>query len=157
MEEMYPSFYGISILEIIVLIVCLVMLYVPLVFYLRTIQNTLLEVSVEHRRMKPNLVWLQLIPFFGFIWQFIIVVKVADSLRIQFYYSKISLEEYQPGQGLGIGACIMFCVSIIPLIGFFTFFAAVVCWILYWIKINNYRKKLKESNLFDIGNNLIEY
>ena len=56
---------------------------VPFGFYLYTLQRTLSGIAPERRLMPPARVWLSLIPGFGFFWQFIIVARLADSLRAE--------------------------------------------------------------------------
>ena len=51
------------------------------VLFLLTQQNTLKAVRRENRLMQPGLVWLQLIPVVGQIWQFIVVLRIAKSIR----------------------------------------------------------------------------
>ncbi|GGA83584.1 hypothetical protein [Puia dinghuensis] len=50
------------------------------VLFLLTQQNTLKSVKAENRLMHPGLVWLQLIPLFGQLWQFFVVSKIAGSI-----------------------------------------------------------------------------
>ena len=59
----------------------------PAVFFLLTQQNTLKAIRRENRRLRPGLVWLQLIPIFNFCWMFVVVTRVADSL----YKENVSL------------------------------------------------------------------
>ncbi len=117
----------------------------PLIFYLLTLQNTLHEVSHENRRMQPGQVWLTLIPVFGIIWQFMVVNGIADSLRLEFQKRGIKADEDRPGSGIGIAFCILTCCSIIPFLGIFTAIAAFICWIIYWVKISNYKAELIHS------------
>src|SRR4051812_11441749 len=55
-----------------------------LIFYLLTLQKALSRVSPRNRLMEPGMVWLNLIPCFNIIWQFVIAVRVPDSLRNEF-------------------------------------------------------------------------
>ena len=50
--------------------VLLFALLVPAILFLLTQQNTLKTVRVENRMLPSGLVWLQLIPLFGQVWQF---------------------------------------------------------------------------------------
>ncbi len=51
---------------------------ITLIFYLASAQKTLHSVSPQNRIMKPGIVWLVLVPFFGYFWLF----KVTDALTI---------------------------------------------------------------------------
>ena len=136
---------GLGLPEIIILLFILAMAVVPAVFFLLTLQNTLKEVSIENRKMEPGMVWLMFIPLFGMVWQFIIVNRLADSLRDEFVKKNVRTSEARPGFAIGLTFCILFCCSIIPYLGLLTSIAGLVFWIIYWVKINGYREKLKQS------------
>lgn len=118
---------------------------IPLVFYLLTLQNTFSAISIENRKMQSGQVWLTLIPVFGLVWQFIIVDKLADSLKAEFIKKDIKVEEDRPGYSIGLIYCILFCCSIIPFVGIVTSIGGIVCWIIYWVKINEYKIKLQRQ------------
>ncbi len=130
--------------EIIILLIIPALFVIPLIFYLLTLQNTFNAISAENRKMQSGEVWLTLIPLFGLVWQFIIVNRLADSLKAEFDVKNIKVYEERPGVGIGIAYCILFCCSIIPFVNFLTGVAGIICWIIYWSKINNYRIKLKQ-------------
>jgi hypothetical protein len=52
-----------------------------LFFFLLAQHRILLAVRPDNRRLIPVLVWLQVIPLFGQIWQFFVVFRIAKSLR----------------------------------------------------------------------------
>ena len=114
-----------------------------MIFYLLTLQNTLKEVSPENQQMPPGQVWLALIPLFGIVWMFIVVNKIADSLRAEFAKRNVQVEEARPGYGIGLTYCILNCCGIIPLLGPLAGLGGFVCWIIYWVKISNYKRKLQ--------------
>ncbi|MCW3071580.1 MAG: hypothetical protein JWO44_1470 [Bacteroidetes bacterium] len=120
---------------------------IPMIFYLLTLQNTLNEVSPHNRQMPPGQVWLMLIPFFGMVWQFIVVNRIADSLRAECTERNIPMEEERPGASIGLAYCILFCCGIIPILGSLASIAGLVCWIIYWIRIAGYKTKLEQSRL----------
>jgi len=51
---------------------------------LRAQHGALAMVRPENRRLAPGLVWLQLIPLFNFVWIFIVVRRIADSLANEY-------------------------------------------------------------------------
>jgi hypothetical protein len=128
---------------IIILLIIAIPSIIPLTFYLLTLQRTLNAVSYENRKMQPRQVWLTFIPLFGLIWQFIIVNRIADSLKMEFALRNIEVDEERPGIRIGLAYCILFCCSLIPVLGYLTAIGGLVCWIIYWSKINDYRIKLK--------------
>lgn len=135
----------IGLTEIITILIGLGIVYIPRIFYLVTLQNTIKKVSVENQRIKPNQVWLALIPLFGIVWEFIIVSNVALSLKAEFNKRNINIVEEKPGYSVGLVYCILFCCSIIPVLGVFAGIGGFVCWIIYWVKINNYKTVLETT------------
>ena len=127
---------------VLILIVIGIML-VPAIFYLLTLQKALERCSIESRTTSPGSVWLLLIPLFNLVWLFIIVTKISESLHNEFTKRNIP-EDPQPGKSLGITYAVLVVCSIIPLLGILASLAALVCWILYWVKIAGYSKKLEQ-------------
>jgi hypothetical protein len=125
--------------------ISLLLMPLPLIFFLITLQNTFKEVKIENRRMQPGEVWLMLIPLFGLVWQFIIVNRLADSLKLEFTQRSIDINEFRPGYSIGLAYCVLFCCSIIPFLGFFTSIAGFICWIIYWVKISDFKNKLIQT------------
>lgn len=92
--------------------------------------------------MPPANVWLLFIPFFNIVWQFIVVDKIAQSIAAECARLNIAVTESKPTYGIGLAWNICNCISIIPIIGGL---AALVTFIIYWVKVAGY-KKLIEAN-----------
>jgi hypothetical protein len=137
--------------EFIILLVCFTILIflIPFIFYLITLQNTLKTISPENRKMAPANVWLLFIPFFNWIYQFIVVNNIADSIRAEALVKSVPLEESRPGASVGIAMCVLQICSIIPVFGTLASLGFIVCWIVYWVKINSYKKLLEQAVTFD--------
>jgi hypothetical protein len=83
-----------------------------------------------------------------------VVSKIAGSLQKQMSnHHQFSFENYEavertldekPTYGIGIAYCILLCCSIIPMLGGFAALAGIVCWIIYWVKLAGYKRKLYE-------------
>ena len=131
--------------ELLIILLILILSIIPLIFYLLTLQNTFNEISNQNRKMPSGQVWLTLIPLFGLVWQFIIVNRMSDSLKAEFVKRNIKVEEDRPGIGIGLAYCILYCCSIIPFLGILSGIAGLICWIIYWTKINGYKIKLQEN------------
>ena len=121
------------------------LILIPKIFYLITLQSTLKAISEENRKMPPNNVWLQLIPLFGIVWHFIIVKNMADSISAEASLKNIKIDEQKPAYNIGLAMCILDCFFIIPYLNFLTGVASLICFILYWIKINSYKVKIINS------------
>ncbi len=141
----------------------LVAVLIPAIFYLLTQQNTLKAIRPENRLMKPGLVWLQFIPFFGQVWQFIVVTKIAGSIKQQMesggedsilgIADAMSVDELRtkPTFNMGITYCTLNIVYILlnlltrgrtsTLVGLLAL-AGMVCWIIYWVQLAAWKKKL---------------
>lgn len=145
----------IGVIELFLVGAIIVLFIIPQIFFLLTLKKTFKEISAENRQMISGQVWLALIPLFGMIWQFFIIDKLALSLKDEFKKRNIVVNEDKPGYSIGLAYCILMICSLLPIIGFFTAVPAVVCWIIYWVKISNYKRELeatKEINLSNIGN-----
>jgi hypothetical protein len=121
--------------------VFLAIVLVVMVFYLLTLQKALNRCSPENRAMAPGMVWLQLIPVFGLVWQFFNVINIAKSLGAEFQKRGIA-EDPQPGKTLGLVTCILVCCGFIPFLGMLISIGTIICWIIYWVKIAGYSNKL---------------
>jgi len=133
------AFLGLSFIGLFFVVFAILIL--PTVFFLLTLQRALSKCSPANRTMSPGLVWLQIIPFFGFIWQFFVVFAVANSLGNEFAARRIP-EEPKPGQSLGLAMCITRVCTVIPFLGIFAAIASLVLWIIYWVKIAGFSRKL---------------
>ena len=142
---------NISLISSLLVVFVLLLLVIPRIFYILTLQSTFNAISIGNRKMPSNNVWLLLIPIFGIIWQFIVVKKLSDSIRTEANLRGIRISELQPGYGVGQAMCILECFFFIPFINFFTGVAGFICWILYWIKINEYKKILLAEDLMLFG------
>jgi hypothetical protein len=129
------------------------------IFFLVTQESTLNAIRPQNRSMGPGQVWLQLIPFFNLVWQFIVVSRIAESISREMSESEIfSFEEprhtvYEPGgekptYQIGIAYCVLYCIAVIPipLLKGLASLACIVCWIVYWVKLAGYKKRIQEKN-----------
>jgi predicted membrane channel-forming protein YqfA (hemolysin III family) len=123
-------------------LVAVAILLIPAIFYLLTLQKALNRCSPECRAMNPGMVWLMFIPLFNIVWHFFIVINVAKSLACEFQKRGIA-EEPMPGKTIGMVMCILACCGIIPILGILASLGGFVCWILYWVKIAGYSKKIE--------------
>lgn len=125
--------------EVLGYFVFVIIALLPTIFFLLTLQNTLKAIRGENRKMNPGEVWLMLIPFFGLIWLFIVVGRIADSIADECESRQIGLSDNRPTYNLGIAFGVCSLCSVIPMLGVFSAIAALVLWIIYWVKVNNYR------------------
>jgi hypothetical protein len=144
MENMnHPSLaHGISFVAIATAgLIAFAIILIPMIFYILTLQKALNRCAPENQAMQPGMVWLLLIPCFGIIWSFFVVINLAKSLGAEFQKRGLA-EEPEPGKMLGLIMCGLMVAAMIPFIGGLFGLGGLVCWILYWIKIAGYSAKL---------------
>lgn len=147
--------------------VVLIVYFVVMIFFLLTLHKLLKKCRSRNRAMEPGLVWLNLIPCFQLIWQFVTVVRVDETLQQEFRQRGLGRRGDSYGKGLGIAACTMGLVANVA--GNISSaidkakpeqadeFHALdyVCWILmvvtlilfvtYWFKMAGFSRRLSES------------
>ncbi|WP_118950247.1 DUF4328 domain-containing protein [Taibaiella helva] len=135
-NNLFPS--GLE--ALLVFLAVLILLVISFVLYLITLQNTLKAIQSENQRMPPGQVWLLFIPLFNLVWQFIVVSRVASSIQAE--QRARGVEYPDPSvNNIGLTYCILNCLGIIPFVGALARLAAMVCWIIHWVKVNAYRKQ----------------
>lgn len=112
---------------------------VAMVFFLLNLRDLLRQVREQDQAMKPNLVWLNLIPLFGYVWLIVTVIRVKDSVRAEF-----KSRGWAPRGDFGFGVGLAFAILNV-LSGILTFIPLVVCWIIYWIKTAELKRQMAET------------
>ncbi|MGH8372186.1 MAG: hypothetical protein ACRETO_05590 [Gammaproteobacteria bacterium] len=110
------------------------------ILYLITLFNVLNAVAPANRKLEPGLVFLLLIPLFNLVWNFIVIGKLRDSLQAE--YTARDLQGDGFGYGVGLAMCILVACGIIPILNLLTGIPALICWIIFWVKMAGYRKTL---------------
>ncbi len=111
------------------------------------IRATVRLVRKENRCLIPGQAWIIAIPLINIFYNFIIVRKLTDSLNNEFYDRQMAVDE-NPTQKQGYFMAYSFLVSNFPLPAFISYIvviACLICYVNYWIKVNEYRKLLKSS------------
>ncbi len=115
---------------------------IGMILYLLFLQKLLKSITQQNQKMIPGHVWMLLIPGYSLYFQFVLVNKIADSIAGEQRTKGVECSETRPGYGLGIVMCILFCASILPYLGMAAGIGGLVVWIMYWIRLNNYKKQL---------------
>ena len=144
-----------------ILLIIVLIYLVVIIFFCLTQQNTLKAIQPQNRTMAPGEVWLQLIPLFNIIWQFVVVSRISDSLKREFEFREQhaflgladpSIAEElgkRPTHGIGMAFCTLTIVGVLPMIGTVAGLAALVCRIVYWVQLANYKTKLERLGQVD--------
>ena len=117
------------------------------ILYLLTLSRVLRQCAPRNRTMEPGQVWLNLIPGFGLIWMFITVSRVSESLDDE-YYDRGLRRDGDFGKNLGTTYCILIVCCFIPYVGSLAAIAALILWIMYWVKIAGYTRQLSEGDSY---------
>ena len=138
---------------------------IPAVLFFLAQQRILQVINPENRKLSPGSVWLQLIPVFGMVWQFIVVTRIARSVSKEMVskmgdsildHSQVQIKgtEESPTYTIGIAYCILTTLGVIinystrysssylALFGSFFALTGMVCWIIYWVRVVNTKNKL---------------
>lgn len=127
---------------------------IPAIFFLLSQQNTLKAIQPANRAMPPGQVWLQLIPLFGFVWQFFVVVRIATSIKKELKAKREDLQgesalftrdKWPPTLYTGIAYGAFYCMMFLPFYKPFFAIAAMTCWICYWIELTVCRKRIQDN------------
>jgi hypothetical protein len=144
----------------------------PAVLFLITEYRVLTRVQRPNRAMLPGLIWLQIIPVVGQIWQFVVVVYIARSIRQEAEARMVDsitdllgpdlavqLKRY-PTTGLGIAYCVLITLAIflnlfstpgenfiqLTVPGIMSL-AGIICWIIYWVRLAECSKILRRFSI----------
>jgi len=147
------------------LFVFLALLLILSILFLITLYQTQKQVKEPNRELSPGLVWLTLIPIFGSIWAAIMVPKLANSIRREFedrgWGTDVEGFGYIAGMIWAWGGIANLVLSILQnvlqfadlgpiafllsLLGLPLGLAVLVCWIIYWVQMYQYGKRLREG------------
>lgn len=138
---------------VIFLLIAIVGAIIVAIFYLMNLQNLLKQISTANRKVEPGNVWLMLIPLFNLIYPFILYPKITDSVKSEME-SRGMAEQSDYGRGIGIALPILGLCGIIPFLGVLASIANLVLFIIFWVKMADYKNKLMHSSPGEgIGNN----
>ncbi len=141
--------------EWLIILIVFAAFVIPFIFYLLTLQSTLLSIAPHNRKLNATSVWFLLIPLFSTFYHFNVVSKMADSISNEATEKGINIEEKRPAYNIGLAMCILNCLLLISAIKTIASIGFLVCWIIYWIKINKYKNLLSANvNINTIGTNL---
>jgi hypothetical protein len=127
--------------------------------FLNSLSQTLKAISARNRAMQPEKVWLLLIPVFQFYWLFVVITRLSASIHNEYKSRGLGIEE-SPTYFYGLiwstlfvtntligclyrwGNCHIFSIQN-PLVKMLST-AGTIAWIAYWLKVNGYRKHLRQ-------------
>lgn len=140
---------GMFIFIFVIVIGIILAVYIP---YLLNMQNMLKECN--HKSLQgfnPSNVWLLLIPLFNIVYRFIIYIKISEILQRE-YSLRGNPKAGDYSKSLGLSLAILAAISAIPDIpapiingisGLATL-GTIVVFIIYWVKLAEYKNELKK-------------
>jgi hypothetical protein len=120
--------------------------------FCRTLYQTILLVREPSRTIGPRFLWLLLIPFFEKFWSFRVITSISSSLHKEFTDRNFEIED-RPGYLYGMmyavlslfsSIIVMIDPSLILVAGVLNL-TGLVFFVLYWTKINWYKKVLEDD------------
>jgi len=114
--------------------------FIVFIFYINTLHKTFNAMSIENRKMNPAAVWWLLVPLFQYIWHFIVVNNMRESIKEEAQSNNILVNQQLSTYALGLATCVLSCISII--FGIFAEVPALICGIIYWSKIASYKNQI---------------
>jgi hypothetical protein len=111
---------------------------VVVIMHLITEYKALNLVKPRNRTMEPGMIFLIFIPYFGLVWQFFIVIRLAESLRNEYEDRGWNTEGESFGKGIGLTAAILNVILCTGLIG-------LICLIVHWRQIAGYVQRLEKA------------
>ena len=128
-----------------IVVILIVLFLIPYIFYLTTLSSTIKLCAVHNQELSPGSVWRVFIPIYGAIWHFILVGKIADTIQKELTERNQEVLE-RPGYSIGITFLVLQILGVIPMIGGLFSIAGLICWIIYWVKINDYKQRLLSTS-----------
>lgn len=120
------------------------------VIFLINMMNLLKKVAASRRTLEPGLVWLQIIPIFAYIWNFVMVTRIADSVGAEIQARGMYGDD-KPGFGVGLGMSICAVVGALGSFGnamgllsisLLAWVAYLLLWIIYWVQMSQYSSRM---------------
>jgi len=149
-------------------IVLLLGFLVPCILFLLTQQNTLKLIQPRNRTINPGQVWRQLIPIYGWFYQFTVVGQISRSIQREFdsYFIDsdnilpeapvtAAISGKRPLYSIGMTYCWLVVIAtamgyVLPAVFLLrgpVMLAGMICWVIYWVKLAGYKKRLERMQL----------
>lgn len=134
---------------------------IPFAFYLMTLQNALKAIAPANRKLQPGQVWMMFIPFFNIVFVFIAISRLNESMRLEAPGHRMD-SNFRSTYTLGM------VMSVLAVAYFVTMFldpggwisgtvgvAAFVCWIMHWMRVADFRRKVEATPVMAERSNAI--
>lgn len=147
MDSMYTSqLLGIGIGLLIFLYLIIVGgIFVLFAFYYKTMIDVMSLVRPTNREIGIGNVMFTVIPLFNLVYGFIVYPKICESIGKE--YKKLGLAQDKDfGKSMVIALQVLMLSMIIPILNILAMTPLLILFIIFWIKIDGYKKKLELYN-----------
>ena len=127
-------------------LIVLLVLVLPSVLYLLTLQRAFEAVDPDLRPMSPGMVWLLLIPLVNVVWMFFVVNHLKTAYTKMGAAGRLTAAS-NGAYGVGFALAICMAVSLVPFIGRLAALAALVLWIIHWVMVSKARGLVKVASV----------
>jgi hypothetical protein len=121
--------------------------------FLLTPRALLIQVDEKNRHLRPDLVWLNLIPVFDFVWIPITLVKIRSSLRAEHLARSQVDRANESAFNLGLASWLLYiAVNVLGVLPYdsdallavvvLSSLAFLCLWIAYWVRLANLKNEL---------------
>lgn len=111
---------------------------IAMVAYLLMLRQLLKTISPGNRLVSPNVVWIVLFPLYAFFLHFALVFTLSASVRKEANERQLPISQQYPGLLEGSLMCMFNGFQLIHSYWLLSTTGFVVCWIIYWIRMNSY-------------------
>lgn len=134
--------FGIGAPELLVICLALAFLVTLLAIPATLSYIVLKRIPEPHRKQKPELSFLLLIPVFSLVWQFFVLPKIAESLQ-SYFAERADRPAGDMGASLALWCCICSILGFIPILGILAGLASFVLMIIFFAKVFGLTDNLK--------------
>jgi len=152
--DYWREWLGGFIFAAILIFIAYILMYV---FFLITLSKTLKAIQPVNREMEPGEVFLLFIPLFNYVWMFIVVNKLSNSIEKELKSRNITTSS-KPTFGIGLAVAIL-SASFFVFTYMFPYgakgigLAYIICFISYWSNVSGYKNKLESLSQSSFNNN----
>ncbi len=124
-------------------IILIIVFFIAIGFYCKSLQTTLELIKPENRKANPKSVWLMFLIPYNFFEDFFIMINISNSLEEEFKINDKLKDVKDFGLITGLGWATAQVLSFFPNeIGQISGLIGLVLWIKHWLFINKINQKL---------------
>ncbi len=138
------GYFGASAIFIVVLIIQ--------ILYLLSLYTAMEKVPENKRTFPSWFVWMMIIPLVGFVFAWIMEpFGLPKSFEAAAENNQKMKDDSKTIFGLGLTHMILISVGIIPIIGWISIIVSFIIWIIYWVKVVNFKNTYLENPLSTVN------